>query len=52
MSNHILRRLYLSIPFPKACDLHQRLKSGCVAPETRRMLREALQKAGIGRYAA
>lgn len=52
MSNHALKRMYRSIPFPMACELHRRLKSGCTAPETRKMLREALRKAGIGRCAA
>jgi len=52
MSNHALKRMYRSIPFLMACELHRRLKSGCTAPETRKMLREALRKAGIGRCAA
>lgn len=52
MSNHLLNRIYRSIPFAMACELHQRLKSGCNAPETRKMLREALRQAGIGRCAA
>jgi len=52
MLNHILQRMYRSIPFPMACELHRRLKSGCTAPETRKILREALRKAGIGRHAA
>jgi len=51
MSNHLLKRMYCSIPFPMACELHLRLKSGCTAPETRKMLREALRKAGIAKRA-
>jgi len=52
MSNHLLKRLYRSIPFSMACELHRRLQAGCTAPDTRKMLRDALRKAGIGRCAA
>jgi hypothetical protein len=52
MPNHTLRRMYRLLPFAKACDLHQRLKAGCTAPETRKMLRDALRQAEIKRCAA
>jgi len=44
--NPMLTHLFRSIPFRMACELHQRLQSGCTAPETRKMLRQALRMAG------
>jgi hypothetical protein len=52
MSNHLPIRMFRSIPFRAACDLHQRLRKGCNAPETRELLRNALRQAGFVRRAA
>ncbi|MEO1767968.1 hypothetical protein [Thiobacter aerophilum] len=49
MNHPVLAKAYRAIPFRMACELHQRLRSGCTSPETRKMLREALQKAGVAR---
>jgi hypothetical protein len=49
MSNQILSRMYRSIPFRMACELHQRLRSGCNSAETQKMLREAMRQAGFVR---
>ncbi|MFA7175433.1 MAG: hypothetical protein WC340_18810 [Kiritimatiellia bacterium] len=43
----ILARLYQNIPFAVACKLHQRLRAGCTAPETRQLLRMAMVRAGL-----
>lgn len=52
MTNHVIERMYKAIPFSMACELHQRLKSGCLSPETRKMLQEALKMSGIAKRAA
>lgn len=52
MSNPTLSRMFRSIPFRMACELHQRLRSGCNASETRNMLRKALRRAGFVQRAA
>ncbi|MHB0991682.1 MAG: hypothetical protein ACYC0M_10440 [Burkholderiales bacterium] len=47
MSKENLKRLYHAIPFPMACQLHQRIAAGCVKKETRDMLRFALKAAKV-----
>lgn len=44
-----LARLYRSIPFSAACDLHQRLRAGEITPKTQYLLRLALVRAGLKR---
>ncbi|WP_205617443.1 hypothetical protein [Pelomicrobium methylotrophicum] len=51
MNDQDLKRLFRAIPFAMACDLHQRLKAGCTAHQTRQMLRKALVAAGMARKA-
>lgn len=52
MPNQTLRRLFRAIPFPMACELHQRLRSGEYDQETKTMLRKAMRMAGFARRAA
>lgn len=47
MSNPIVSRLFNSIPFRNAIELHQKLKSDADPLETRRLLRSALRRAGF-----
>ena len=52
MTNNTTERMFRAIPFPMACDLHQRLLRGEQSPEIQRMLRQALRQAGFSRRAA
>lgn len=47
MTNPIVSGLFRAIPFRHAVELHQKLVSNAESTETRRLLQEAMRRAGL-----